>query len=89
MRQSIKLSLLSLSLCLGFIAGCAEPEIETMPLAALSEAGLHYYWEFDLQLVGNESISRLERIDENLYCVTDSNRLIVIDAARGVPKPTG
>jgi len=55
----------------------------------LAKANLQYYWTMerkDLALQEDESISIVYKLDENLYAVTDHDRLICIDKDRGLLK---
>jgi len=54
--------------------------------SVLAKAGLHNYWQLDLQLPPGESLVKLTLIEENLYCLTTSNYLLTVDAASGVRK---
>lgn len=60
-------------------AGLVHPDV-------LAGAGLQYYWHQALDLPDGEEIDRLWLLDENLYCLTDRNRLLAVDAARGLLK---
>jgi len=66
-----------------FLAGCGPGRPEPVHSDVLAKAGLQYYWQLPLGLARREHLVRLERIDENLYCLTDRHRLIAIDAASG------
>jgi len=61
-------------------APAADPQV----ISALADMGLKIYWQIDANLDPHETILRLVRLDEKLYCITDQNRLIAIDAMRGV-----
>jgi outer membrane protein assembly factor BamB len=54
--------------------------------SVLAKAGLESYWQLPLQLPAGERIDRLYLLEENLYCLTNTNYLIAIDAAKGVRK---
>jgi len=88
MRVFMRFSVLLI--VLGVLAGCAPDTTLTARQAAakltrdLNDAGLNYYWTWRLPLGGGERIARIHLLDENLYCLTNMNRLIAIDAARGV-----
>ena len=79
----------------GILVGCASgPATATTMTAAqqtarhiktLKDAGLKYYWKWKLPLEG-EKIDRTYLIDENFYCLTNMNRLVAIDAVRGIPR---
>ncbi len=68
-------------------AGCASgPQADRMLHPdVLAKADLQYYWKLPLQLRGGESVVRLYLLDETLYCMTDRNRAIAVDAAMGRP----
>ena len=77
----------------GILVGCASgPTMTAAQRAArhaksVGNAGLQYYWKCDelSQLLDDgEKVARTYVIDENLYCLTNMNRLMAIDAARGV-----
>ena len=85
--------LLVLLIVSGILVGCASrPTMTASQRAArhaksMENAGLRYYWKCsDLPKVldDGERIARTYLIDENLYCLTNMNRLIAIDAARGI-----
>jgi outer membrane protein assembly factor BamB len=82
-------SMLNLLLVLGTAAsfiGCAAPARPSVASdEALASAGLQYYWQMELPLDEGVEIQRIQLIDENLYCLTTDDQLIVVDAARGVP----
>jgi len=63
----------------GLNSGLAQPEV-------LAKADLQYYWRLKVPLKRSESLRRLWRLDENLYCLTTRNRLIALDAMRGLFK---
>ena len=58
----------------------ADPQV----ISALADLDLKVFWKIDADLEPYETITRLVRLDEKLYCITDQNRLIAIDALRGV-----
>jgi len=68
------------------LGGCRRPRPEIVHPDVLAKAGLQYYWKLDLPLQKDESLTRLDRLDENLYCLTTQPRLIAIDASRGLMK---
>ena len=71
------------------LAGCEVPRTAPQQLlhpSVLAEAGLQYYWKMPLKLNDGEAVMRLTLLDENLYCLTTSNRLIAVDASVGKPK---
>ncbi len=73
-------------------AGCGEQMMWSSTSAALThdsvlaKAGLANYWQLDLQLPPGQRIVKLTLIEENLYCLTESNWLLAVDAASGVRK---
>jgi len=86
MGRLVKLSVVSLTVLAYLVAGCGEPTPPPLHPAVLAKAGLQYYWQLPVTLDEGESIVYLEQIDENLYCLTDANRLIAVDAVKGMPK---
>ena len=91
MRGLIKL--LVLLIVSGILVGCTSgPTMTAAQRAAkhiksVENAGLNYYWKCNglpKLLRDGEKIARTFLIDENFYCLTNRNRLIAIDAARGV-----
>jgi hypothetical protein len=87
MRGFMKLPVLLIALNL--LVGCAQQPTMTAEQRAaihtreLRNAGLKYYWKWKLPLDG-ETIARTYLLDDNLYCLTNTNRLIAIDATRGI-----
>ncbi len=75
-----------------FLAGCAvdevlEPEEDWVGFTSpqdLAEADLQYYWDIQLPLNRGETVQRLKLMDERLYAMTSDNRMLAIDAARGI-----
>ncbi|MFB3890814.1 MAG: PQQ-binding-like beta-propeller repeat protein [Phycisphaerae bacterium] len=51
--------------------------------SVLAKAGLQYYWDCTIPLSAGEWVVRLSRLDENVYCITNLNRVIVVDAVSG------
>jgi len=75
------------------LCGCEPPQIDAgkpwvglVHPDVLAKAGLQYYWPCSVNLQRGERIARLYHLDENLYCLTDLNRLIAVDALTGVEK---
>ena len=76
------------------LAGCAgqgRPVVRQewrglVPPDVLAKADLQYYWHYKVDLQGGESLQRVYHLDENLYCITSNNRMLVLDALRGIPK---
>jgi outer membrane protein assembly factor BamB len=52
----------------------------------LAKAGLQYYWQLPLTMDPGESIRIIYKLDENLYAITDQDRLICVDKDRGLIK---
>jgi len=72
-------------------AGCAARKPQPVTFTGggvLAKAGLHTYWNLSLGLGAGQKIDRLTLLEENLYCLTDDNVLIAVDAAAGVRKWT-
>ncbi len=57
--------------------GLAQPEV-------LDAAGLQYYWRVNLDLGKKERIDRLYLLNGDLLCLTNMNRLLAVDATRGI-----
>jgi len=89
MRHGLNfLMLIFLAATIAF-AGCrgpADPWANVVHSDVLDKAGVQYYWQKLIDLSKGERIARLLRLDENLYCLTDRNRIIAIDAQKGVFK---
>ena len=51
--------------------------------SVLEAASLQYYWQAKLPLRKGETVRNLWRCDENLYALTNRNRLIATDAVSG------
>ena len=68
------------------LSGCGGGRPQVVHPDVLAKAALQYYWRLDLELRKGESLTRLDRVDENLYCLTSEPRLIAIDASRGLMK---
>ncbi len=70
------------------VAGCAPripaPPDELAQRDALAVAGLGVYWQVDLALESGETVARLDLRGDHLYCLTSRNRLMALDAARGL-----
>ncbi len=66
-------------------AGCGQQQPVSMTDDnVLDKAGLKSYWQLDLELQDGERIERLYLLDEMLYCLTDTEYMLAVDAARGV-----
>ena len=52
----------------------------------LNKADLDYYWNLPLHLEAGETIAALYKLDENLYAVTDHDRVFCVDALRGIQR---
>jgi outer membrane protein assembly factor BamB len=69
------------------VSGCggdADPWAKVVHPDVLAKADLQYYWKAMVDLQGGERIARIYRMDENVYCVTNKNRMIAYDAQRGL-----
>jgi len=66
-------------------ARTAAPPARRLPdPKTLAKAGLQYYWQAKVPLTDSEQIARLWLLDEKLYCFTNTNHLVAVDAMRGV-----
>ncbi len=52
--------------------------------AQVDQAGLNLYWQRSLPLQEDETLLRMNRLEENLYLLTTQGRVITLDAATGV-----
>ena len=86
MRQCMSRALVFSGCLLVTLAGCQRPALQTLHPEVLSKVSLQYYWDLDLRLGADQTVTHLLQMDENVYCLTNKNRLIAIDAARGLPK---
>ena len=76
------------------LAGCPpqgrpaphRPHSAPVHADVLAKADLQYYWTIQVARDEGERVVKLYRLDENLYCMTDQNRMIAVDAQRGLPK---
>ena len=72
--------------------GCNGSNGVRRPIIApdeLARANLAYYWPNmakELPLPDGQTLRYLKLLDENLYCMTDANLLLVVDAASGAYK---
>ncbi len=56
---------------------------EAITAAELSEVGLAYRWQNIVPLHDDEILAKIWHIDENVYCLTDANRVLVFNAVTG------
>ena len=72
----------------GILAGCpngsqtggtAHPDV-------LRQVGLQYYWRMAQPLGEGETVRRIYLMDENVYLISNRNRIYAIDASLGIPK---
>ena len=52
----------------------------------LEKVGLQYYWHYSVPLDEDEAIVKLYQMEENLYCLTNRNRLLAVSATSGAVK---
>lgn len=84
MRDIVK-ALSLLAVCAALI-GCGNPKPALVAPQVLAKHDLQYYWQIQAPLECGETVQRLYRLDENLYLLTSRNRLVAIDAMRGLLK---
>jgi outer membrane protein assembly factor BamB len=84
MRRLAGLFFLLIPVCLagcapsgGEFAGLVQPEV-------LAKADLRYYWHVRLTLERGDEVARMYLLGDRLYCLTNHNRLLALDAARGI-----
>lgn len=72
---------------IGFGACCSPSRpgrwAKFVPPSVLESASLQYYWRGKLPLEKGEKVENLWWCDENLYALTNRNRLIAVDAVGG------
>lgn len=65
--------------------GAAAPPARRLPdPKTLAKAGLQYYWQAKVPLRDSEQIACFWLLDEKLYCFTNTNHLVAVDALRGI-----
>ncbi len=57
---------------------------DLLPRAELEKLGARRYWDGKLLLRPNEMVSRISLLDENVYVLTDQNRVFAVHALTGV-----
>ena len=93
--QTVGWLLGSMVLAAGQPAATPAPETPVRSVAApaaatlvnrdqVETAGLAVYWQRSIPLEKGERLTRIERIEENLYLITQQNRVLTLDAATGV-----
>jgi outer membrane protein assembly factor BamB len=73
------------------LVGCADVSQRGTTFVGnevLGKVGLERYWELPLGLSPGQTLVRLTLVEENLYCLTNDNVMIAVDAAKGVRKWT-
>ena len=85
--------LAGIGLGLALLGGCRPSPGSAVPLAGgivapevLAKASLKYYWQYQVPLQAGETVERMWRLDENVYGLTNRNRLVAVDAASGTYK---
>ncbi len=68
--------------------GCVGPasaKISDAPVPedVLAKASLAYYWQAEVELLDGETLRGLWRLDDRLYLLTTTNRLVSLNAANG------
>lgn len=90
MRSLVKLALVfavAAGLCgCPKATGLAVDSTRVTPPDVLTKAGLKYYWVGRVPLEVGETVREIYRLDENVYCMTNLNRLIAVDAITGISK---
>jgi len=82
MKLNARHAFMCLSLTL--LGGAATASADLLPRAELEKLGARRYWDGKLQLRPNEMVSRISLLDENLYVLTDQNRVFAVHALTGV-----
>lgn len=79
------------ALSLSALTGCTrgvvkDPWADTVAPDVLDKMALAYFWRtsaLPIDRAGGETLTRLWRLDENVYALTSRNRLLAVDAATG------
>lgn len=82
-NQSIKSSCLAFAALLT-VAALPVLGTDLMPQNSIDRMGGQRYWEASLPLAGGETVQRTALLDDNLYVMTDANRVYAIHALTGV-----
>jgi outer membrane protein assembly factor BamB len=69
-----------------FAGGCGPAGDETFAPPVLEGTSLQYYWHLPVTLESGETVEKLHLLDNNLYLMTNRQRLIALDAKRGLTR---
>ncbi len=72
------------ALSLGLGAADKTTAGELMSQGNLDRLGLSSRWNLDLAMDGGETVSRLALLDDNLYVLTDQNKVFAVHAPTGI-----
>ncbi len=72
--------------CLTLFSFAGTVSADLLPRAELEKLGARRYWDGKLLLRPNEMVSRISLLDENLYVLTDQNRVFAVHALTGVQR---
>ncbi len=89
MRLSGKL--VGIALAMAPLVGCrarlpVDEWVGTVDGSVLAKASLKYYWRSKIKLAEDEVLQQLWRLDENLYALTSTGRLVAVEASTGAYK---
>jgi len=82
-KKSIKSSCLAFAALLS-VAAWPVLGTDLMPQSSIDRMGAQRYWEASLTLEAGETVLRTALLDDNLYVMTDANRVYAIHALTGV-----
>jgi len=81
-RGSLRRIVVALAcLCAGADVASAS---DLLPARSLERLGARAYWQGQVPLADGETITKSVLLDENLYLLTDSNRVYTVHAATGI-----
>ena len=76
-------AILTLLVCLAHPAGSAAAT-ELFPREALERLGVQRYWQMNLPLAEDESVTRTTLLDDNLYVLTNTYKVVAVHSRTGV-----
>lgn len=81
-RVSFRILLIAAAALSSASASAAADEL--LSSSALQRLGCQRFWELQLPLKDGESLTRIERLDDNLYALTDSQSVFTVHTPTGI-----
>lgn len=81
-RVRLSTSLIAAVWASGLLASTVAADI--LPRSALEALGGQRYWEMHLPLADSERVARIALLDDNLYVLTDRNRVYAVHSRTGI-----